>query len=186
MKTTNQNGFSLLELLLIIVLVGLVGGAGYYVYSQSQNNDETSTPQSSVTEPNSSLVVNDEEFNNLPEGVTFDSSSDFSSSEKKEILHKYADPFVYYQTNVFKLGSIKVLISKDNNSKGDLPRYSMSYLDSTNKVVMGESFGNGGIIEYWLPQLCDDGGCTKYSAIFKQEFPDTYEAYLESQKEVKK
>lgn len=186
MKPANQRGFSLIELLLIIVLAGVVGGVGYYAYSQSQKTDETSTPQSSVNEPNSSLVANIADFKKLPAGVTFNSSSDFSSSEKKEILHKYADPFVYYQTNVLKLGSIKVLISKYNNSKGDLPRYSMSYLDSTNKVVMGESFGDEGIIKYWLPQLCDDGGCMEYSAIFKQEFPDTYQAYLESQKEVKK
>jgi Tfp pilus assembly protein PilV len=50
--TKNQTGFGLLETLLLIVLVGLVGGIGYYVYSQSQKQDATSKPEGSVVTQN--------------------------------------------------------------------------------------------------------------------------------------
>lgn len=46
MKKLNQKGFGIVEIMLVVVLVGLVGGIGYYVYSQAQKNDETSAPSS--------------------------------------------------------------------------------------------------------------------------------------------
>ncbi len=65
MKKLNQKGFGIIEIILVIVLVGLVGGIGYYVYTQAKNNDETSTPSSDIsgkidkkTEP--ALVTKDE------------------------------------------------------------------------------------------------------------------------------
>ncbi len=44
MKKLNQKGFGIVEVLLVILLIGLVGGIGYYVYNQAQKNDETSQP----------------------------------------------------------------------------------------------------------------------------------------------
>ncbi len=48
MKKLNQKGFGILEILLVILLVCLVGGIGYYVYSQALKNDTSNAPQSSV------------------------------------------------------------------------------------------------------------------------------------------
>lgn len=49
MRKTNQKGFGIVEVLLLIVLMGLVGGVGYYVYSQSKKNDTESKTQVGVT-----------------------------------------------------------------------------------------------------------------------------------------
>lgn len=49
MKKLNSKGFGIVEILLVILLVFLVGGIGYYVYTQAKNNDETSTPSSDVS-----------------------------------------------------------------------------------------------------------------------------------------
>lgn len=49
MKRLSQEGFSAVEGLLLLIIVTLVAGVGYYVYNQSQKQDATSKPQSSVT-----------------------------------------------------------------------------------------------------------------------------------------
>ncbi len=48
MKKLNQKGFGIVEILLVILLIGLVGGIGYYVYNQALKNDTSNAPQSSV------------------------------------------------------------------------------------------------------------------------------------------
>lgn len=39
MKKLAQKGFTVVEGLLIVVILGIIGGVGYYVYSQTKNND---------------------------------------------------------------------------------------------------------------------------------------------------
>jgi len=41
MKKLHQKGFSLVEGLLIVVLIGLIAGVGFYVYRQSQDNNSS-------------------------------------------------------------------------------------------------------------------------------------------------
>lgn len=41
MLRLNSKGFGLIECLLIFVIVGLIGGAGYYVYNAQKNTNET-------------------------------------------------------------------------------------------------------------------------------------------------
>lgn len=48
MKKLNIKGFSAVEGLLIVILVALVAGIGFYVYNQSQKQDSTSQPQTSI------------------------------------------------------------------------------------------------------------------------------------------
>lgn len=49
-KSLNQRGFGAVEALLIIVIVGIVGGTGYYVYRA--NNNSTNTQDSAQTDAN--------------------------------------------------------------------------------------------------------------------------------------
>lgn len=48
MQKLHNKGFTVVEVLLLVVLVALVAGIGYYIYTQSQKQDETSKPQSSA------------------------------------------------------------------------------------------------------------------------------------------
>lgn len=48
MKKMLDKGFSAVEGLLLVVLVALIAGVGFFVYRQSQKQDETSKPQLSV------------------------------------------------------------------------------------------------------------------------------------------
>lgn len=54
MQKLHNKGFTVVEVLLLVVLVALVAGIGYYIYTQSQKQDETSKPQSSVSQPSNS------------------------------------------------------------------------------------------------------------------------------------
>ena len=40
LKNLNENGFSILEGLLILVIFGIIGGAGYYVYQSQKDTYE--------------------------------------------------------------------------------------------------------------------------------------------------
>jgi hypothetical protein len=47
MKKLNSDGFSVVEVLLVLILIAMVGGVGYYIY---QTKSKTNTPQTSSTE----------------------------------------------------------------------------------------------------------------------------------------
>ncbi len=69
MKKLNQKGFGIVEIMLVILLAGLVGGIGYYVFTQAKNNDETNTPSS-----DSSVKI---EKKSEPEPVAKDETADW-------------------------------------------------------------------------------------------------------------
>jgi len=48
-KTSNQTGFSAVEALLILVIVGMIGGTGYYVWHATQNSDKLLSANSDST-----------------------------------------------------------------------------------------------------------------------------------------
>lgn len=69
-KLDNQKGFGLWEILLLILLLILLGFIGWYVWQQSQKDDETSTPQSSVViteQEESSEEANSVKYLEIPE-----------------------------------------------------------------------------------------------------------------------
>ena len=52
-KKYNQNGFSVVEDLLVIIVIGIIGAVGFYVYKAKQNTDKSLTnPVSSSVEKN--------------------------------------------------------------------------------------------------------------------------------------
>ncbi len=84
MKKINQKGFSVVEGLLITGIVAILGFIGWYVYQQSQKQDETSQPQSSTVALNSPTtedeskeqppkevpkLVKSVKYANVPEGL---------------------------------------------------------------------------------------------------------------------
>jgi len=51
MKKTNQTGFSIVEALLILVVVGILGFTGWYVYHAKQTSDKSYSAASNSTAP---------------------------------------------------------------------------------------------------------------------------------------
>jgi len=167
MKKLHQKGFGIVELLLVFVLVGLVGGIGFYVFNQSKKNDETAQPSSST---NSNIEY--------ASTVSFVPPNTFSEDETKEISEKIVDPYVYFSKESLKLDDVTVVIER---SKRMIDENDFQY--SFSSKVGGKSlesflFGRDKKIEYWAPRLCDDGGCQEYPDDFKTKFPKNYEAYV--------
>ncbi len=54
----NQHGFSALEVAIFVIVLGLVGGTGAYVYSQSASTDDERKVTASADDPEQKLVEN--------------------------------------------------------------------------------------------------------------------------------
>jgi len=48
MKRTSQEGFSVVEASIVVLVVGVLGFAGYMVYSRQQNNNKPATTSNST------------------------------------------------------------------------------------------------------------------------------------------
>lgn len=62
---TNQKGFSTLEVILILVIVGLVGFVGWYVYDSSQKTNDTYTAASKSSSSDSATIKKTESDDSL-------------------------------------------------------------------------------------------------------------------------
>lgn len=68
----NENGFGLVEALLVIVIIGLIGGVGYYVYNSKQNENDKS--QLTVKQEDMDVKTSGETFEFKELGVSIDAS----------------------------------------------------------------------------------------------------------------
>ncbi len=75
----NQKGFGAVETILIVIIVGIIGGTGWYVYSvnKSINASDANTLKSSTTTPNSKNTASGNKYvelssTKLPEGWSVD------------------------------------------------------------------------------------------------------------------
>jgi hypothetical protein len=181
-KKLNQKGFGIVEIMLVILLIGLVGGIGYYVFAQAKNNDDSVQSQSSSNDSEPLNRPSEIKASEYPLGISYVKTDNFTESEKKEISQKVAEPYHFYATEVLKVKQTKVIISRDNNSLGpnDI-RYSLNSF-ANDEYNEGFVFGAENRVGYWLPQLCDDGGCTVFPEALKSEYPNTYKMYLKCEK----
>jgi prepilin-type N-terminal cleavage/methylation domain-containing protein len=58
LKSINQKGFTVIEGLLVLLILAIIGGTGYYVYQA--NNDATETQNQAQTNANSATPPNKE------------------------------------------------------------------------------------------------------------------------------
>lgn len=198
----NQKGFSVVEVLLVLIVVGLIGGIGWYVYSKQQakevpkqvtitNFEECKATGNPVMESypeqcsaNGQTFSNSQASNIFTDGlVTFRNANHFSSELRSEIRSKITDPIVYFETKVHKASGFKGVIidlglEDDNKTRSDKHGYMLEYVYEDPDVTgIGFVFGEEGKISYWTPQLCDDGGCSPYPDDFKKKYPQNFEAY---------
>jgi hypothetical protein len=175
MKSKHQSGFAHVGLLLLVAtVIAAIGGSGYYVYHKNHQK-KPSTIQSQTN-------VSDE----YKEGViTIKQVSKIGEASKQAMLAKVIRPFVDYQDNELKLPVTNVVVTISKNPTTGQPDskfgYDLSYNQKGSSIVLGFTFGDSGKIDYWIPQLCDDGGCRPYPDSFKNKYPQNYQAYLNSQ-----
>jgi hypothetical protein len=83
-KKLNSKGFSHLEVLLIIVVLALVGGAGYYVLKQNNKHQNSTSNQPSTTQTqtnsNTQTATQLKEYKNDEYGFSFQYPSDWNLS----------------------------------------------------------------------------------------------------------
>jgi prepilin-type N-terminal cleavage/methylation domain-containing protein len=75
---TNQKGFSVVEVLLVVAVVGLLGGVGWLVYDRQQSkNDTTQSTASQTSQTDKQQTTNGQETTNAYEGMTAYSNSTY-------------------------------------------------------------------------------------------------------------
>ncbi len=112
--------------------------------------------------------------------IVFAANSGISESTKQEIRSRIAEPMLYYHEAVLHISMKEIFIEKSKNvMSNEDARYilSYSYENDPHGSGMGFIFGYGNIVEYWMPLLCDHGGCREYPDIYKNKYPDNYSAY---------
>jgi len=85
----NQDGFSVVEIVLVIVVVGLIGGVGWYVVKARNNSDKTveSTAQSKSESPTKTTTPTKDpyegmrKYSNDKYGITFYHPKDWNTEE---------------------------------------------------------------------------------------------------------
>lgn len=64
LKTLNQKGFSAIEALLILILVGIISGTGYYVYSANRKSNDNLESANNVSRSSSNVNKKDKTGDN--------------------------------------------------------------------------------------------------------------------------
>ena len=176
----NESGFSAIEILIVVVVLGLMVAVGWLVWDRqkSESNDKSTTSQTEkVVQKDDSPVVSASSNK-----IKFESEESFDSIEKQKIVSQFAEPLLFYHEEVLKIKLKEVVIKKNTEKANDSDgRYVLSYpyeKDPTNNNF-SFVFGNNNKLEYWQPLLCDDGGCDEYPTSLKNKFPKNYDAYVE-------
>ncbi|HET8708793.1 MAG TPA: prepilin-type N-terminal cleavage/methylation domain-containing protein [Candidatus Saccharimonadales bacterium] len=181
----SQSGFAIIEVIAVIVVLGIIGFVGWYVW-QGRQTDKPA--QQTAQSGNDSK--NNQKSDEYKEGdITIKQASEIGAQKRQEMLAKVIHPFRdYTNKSGAPITSIVVTISTDPSGKPDQKYgYDLAYEQKGNSNSgQGFTFGENGTINYWIPSLCDDGGCQEYPAWFKAKYPATYQAFQEAQTGQKK
>lgn|GEM_PF-3360922 len=198
MRNRQKNyGFTVVEGFLLLVIAGLIGLVGWYVWNARQENQNASIisfddcvaagnpvmesyPEQCAT--NGRTFTNTRNQQNSGDtvvigNVTFKNASNFSEALRNEIITKVTDPLNYFHTEIVKIIAIKSITV--NTFNDEVYAYEISYKGLNSKNSGGFLFGERDEpIGYWYPQVCDDTvHCPSYLQEFKKKFPKNYEEY---------
>lgn len=185
-KRLYQKGFAALEAILILTVIGTIGGAGWYVL-----NSKDKIAKTYDSSKNQDLIGAFGPYNRgkdtfkterIGVKVTFVDTKIFTENARKEVFEKVVDPMVYYNNKVMKGDLMGLTIFE---SDGDYYE-SEDYKGEGGCDGCGGLFARSGKIQYWVPQLCDDGGCQSYPKDLKEKYPKNYEAYQKANEDLDK
>jgi len=92
MQTSRQSGFAALEAILILIILAVIGGAGYYVWHSRQQTDTTAQGMSIKKPAPSTSVVNGLDLSSKP---TFYDCIDVYGQHQSPDTNKSTDPSKY-------------------------------------------------------------------------------------------
>jgi len=184
MHRLNNNGFGLIPVLLIILIMIVAGFSGYYVYKQNNNTNSSqnsATSQNNTQKDSEKNKLDDTEANKNTEAtkavntvsakpiVTFQPAGLFTDQEKSELNSRLIEPMTDYYP-----GQIAVIIIEVNtpqkfvNGNSD-DKYLVEAIFSAEKSE-GFLYGskkNG--IDWWAPSCFST---CEFTTEYKQKYPE--------------
>lgn len=178
----NEQGFGAVEILILLVIAGLVGVAGWLVYS-SQKDTKTSnaTQKNDAAQESTNGTTNtsaaDESSTSLT--PTYSPATLFSDSEKTSLDKMLIRPNIDYAEQYKDKEGYDPLISITVTSKTDAEyatqpdyakyRYTVKVV-SKSGATSDFLYGEKDVIDWWLPE-CFDGKCG-LTDTFKNKYPE--------------
>lgn len=111
----NQKGFAVIEVLLVLVIVGLIGGLGWYVYQQKDAGNEAHTPQ--ITSYDTCVAAGNPATLSEPPQCTADGQT-FTRAGNTS-------------TSIVDLGELRITLTSENDLEklpDDVPSSFVTYL----------------------------------------------------------
>lgn len=140
MKKLKQHGFGSIEVVLLVVVLGLIGGLGYYVYQKGKTLPVASTSSSS---PASTATKPQENKSTVPEG--------FVEYENKELGFKFAYPKTWGDISVTDVRHVK---EPSDGFRVDTGKRWLMKFSNEKSASLGLTSKD------WTTELGRGGGCT--------------------------
>ncbi len=181
MKKLNSKGFSIVEGLVIIVIVGLIAGVGWLVLQRQKNKDNSSnTSQSSAAEL-SSETSSSNNSNNIetlyPETIIYRDdgvvvyfpNGFIDKDDKGELITKLINPMIDYSPGIFISITVDPNIPQLYASGNRDEKYSVRTIGKKDKGETGTFYfgSKKDGINWWTPTCLDN--CS-----FTQSYRNTY------------
>lgn len=111
----NENGFGLVEVLLVILIIGLIGGAGYYIYNSKQNENDKS--QLTVKQEDMDVKTSTGETFEFKElGVSIDASGAIENL-KYDVIPAVGQASEQYSLTTDEIDTLFTKCVKENGDK---------------------------------------------------------------------
>jgi len=178
----SQKGFAHLGIIILIVVLGVIGAAGYYVYNSSKDDKQTTQSTdtktvSSATESSTAASTTAETKSTIK--PTYTPENLFTESEKTELDKKLIQPNIDYAEQYKDKEGYDPVISITVTKKTDAEyasqpeyskyRYTVDVV-SKNGTKTGFLYAEKDVIDWWLPE-CFNGQCGLNDA-FKVKYPE--------------
>jgi len=182
----NHKGFSVVEGLLILVILGMLGGVGYYVYEAQKDSDKSlsSASQTELQAPTEKTTTTTE-TQTQPKAVFTGTS--FTQNEEDELTKKLVEPYYAYndQDKTIKIQdkgkegyrkitsfSIEKYSDAEYSAQPSYAKFGYGIdVMQEGDVKTGFLFAENRKIDWWIPECGFNG---EYECVYSEEFKSKY------------